>query len=278
MKQTCCVYWLFDAGCSTPERDGYIGITDDLPRRLKAHYQSKRFPSSFKVKVLFSGDRNECVALEFNLRPENGIGWNIAQGGLQTKGHLGKKHSNEAKEKMRVKKLGKKHTLESRAKMGRPMSEENKAKLIAKNTGSKRTDEQRAKMSVAQVGNKKTKGIKQSPEWIEQRAAKHRGLKHSEEAKEKMRLANLGKRYALGIKHTDEARANMSAAHKGKVMPIEQRVKISAALKGKKKPKDFGAKISELKRGNTYGLGTTRSEETRRRMSDAQRKRFSSCS
>ena len=38
----CCVYWLFDETCSVPENDGYVGISTDLPQRLREHKSKSR--------------------------------------------------------------------------------------------------------------------------------------------------------------------------------------------------------------------------------------------
>ncbi len=52
----------------------------------------------------------------------------------------------------------------------------------------------------------------------------------------------------------------MSAAHMGKILSLEQRAKIGAALKGKPKP-------------NGFGIGRKISDETKRKISEAIRRR-----
>ena len=76
---------------------------------------------------------------------------------------LGKKHSEEAKEKMRIANIGK--------NLGKKHSEETKEKLRIANIGKKLSEETKEKIRIAKVGTE-----------------------HSEETKEKMRIAKLGKR------------------------------------------------------------------------------------
>ena len=71
---------------------------------------------------------------------------------------LGKKHSEETKEKMRIAQLGKK------------LSEETKEKIRIANIGKKLSEETKEKIRIANIGTE-----------------------HSEETKEKMRIAQLGK-------------------------------------------------------------------------------------
>lgn len=104
-----------------------------------------------------------------------------------SKSSLGRKHTEESKQKMseiqyRLKvNLGRKHREETRKKI----SNGNKGKIVS------HSEETRKKMSLSRKGRP--------------------GIKHTEESKQKLRSANLGK------KHSEETRKKISEAQKGKV-------------------------------------------------------------
>jgi hypothetical protein len=77
----CCVYFISDASCTDPYRNGYIGITSNEVSRQYAHRRSGRFPAEFVWTILFRGTRQECAAVEKKYRPDRGIGWNSDLGG-----------------------------------------------------------------------------------------------------------------------------------------------------------------------------------------------------
>jgi hypothetical protein len=77
----CILYWLHDEHCIFLQKHGYVGISSDWVHRLAAHQRNKHFPSHFEWSIIYSGTREECLALERQLRPEPGIGWNIERGG-----------------------------------------------------------------------------------------------------------------------------------------------------------------------------------------------------
>jgi hypothetical protein len=77
----CVVYWLFDDTCVCPQRHGYIGISKNLKRRLWRHRWAERFPE-FTVMIIGKGAVAECRKIEWALRPQINIGWNIATGGF----------------------------------------------------------------------------------------------------------------------------------------------------------------------------------------------------
>lgn len=84
VKPECVVYWLHNEACRNPAMDGYVGITWRLTERVKAHRTSFRLYrgiGDFKVKVLFKGTEEQCLAIEEDLRPKPNMGWNIARGG-----------------------------------------------------------------------------------------------------------------------------------------------------------------------------------------------------
>ena len=98
------VYWAHMKGMNLLT-DGYVGVTRmPLEERLKFHDKNNRFPVGYSVEVIFEGTEEECLAKEFELRPREWIGWNIAKGGQagnRPKGiHTsGWKHSEESKKR-----------------------------------------------------------------------------------------------------------------------------------------------------------------------------------
>jgi hypothetical protein len=79
------VYWVYDLGCGSEIDSGYVGITEDPDARLLRLRSAGTVPRHAKMKVLFQGKRQDCLALEKTLRPSSGIGWNRAVGGVAPK-------------------------------------------------------------------------------------------------------------------------------------------------------------------------------------------------
>ena len=113
-----------DATCSDPNQDGYVGVTARLSRRLGAHKRRDRkrsanFPADFDCRVLLSGALADCLALEEQLRPVPGIGWNFERGGRQP--YLGYEPSEAERkrisERNKGRRKGYKHSAESIKKM-----------------------------------------------------------------------------------------------------------------------------------------------------------------
>lgn len=105
---------------------------------------------------------------------------------MKVHGNTGKKHSDEAKAKMRLAKLGTKATAETKQKMS------------ATRTGKKR--------------------LPMSAEWKAKVSAGRKGKGHgpiTAEHKEKLRIANLGNHHGLGKPRSTETRLRMSAARSG---------------------------------------------------------------
>ncbi|HUW44773.1 MAG TPA: NUMOD3 domain-containing DNA-binding protein [Dehalococcoidia bacterium] len=109
------------------------------------------------------------------------------------------------------------------------------------------------------------------------------GFKHSEETKRKMSESHLKNptRYWLDKKLSEEHKIKISNAHKGKTLSKEHKQKISRVLKGiitwNKGQKgiyseDHRRKISTSSKGNKHNKDRKASEDTKRRMSDAQKK------
>lgn len=108
-------------------------------------------------------------------------------------------HSEETKAKMRASMLGKKLP---------PRSEEYKEGCRARKLGSRHSDETRAKMSATHRANGVWTGRQHSDEAKAKISNASRGRTHSDEAKEKCRNANLGR------KMSDETKAKLSASRK----------------------------------------------------------------
>jgi len=172
-----CVYWLFDETCICPRLHGYVGITVNARKRFAEHRRTRKIV--FKTAILFEGDREACLSVERELRPDHGIGWNRVRGGahdspagskptlsdehrkrlaeLARARFAGKPKSQEQRQKMRETALAagghgpKKHSAETRAKL----SEFRKGNQYA--IGLKHSDEVRARISAAQMGNQNWK-------------------------------------------------------------------------------------------------------------------------
>lgn len=90
------------------------------------------------------------------------------------KNHLGKHHSQETKNKMRVKKLGK------------PISEEHRKKIISGLVGRSVSEETKNKISTRLMG------VHHSEKRKIKNSVAHKGIHHSEETKRKISVAFMG--------------------------------------------------------------------------------------
>lgn len=152
------------------------------------------------------------------------------------KGHkinIGRKFTEETKEKIRQSNLGKKFTEEHKRKIGislkgvyehKPFSEEHKKKISESNKGNI-------------PWNKGKKGFKHSEESKKNMSLACKGRKLSEETKKKISEANRGK------KRSEEVKKRISEAFKGEKHPMfgkkqtkEARKKMSDGLKGENHP------------------------------------------
>jgi hypothetical protein len=154
--------------------------------------------------------------------------------------------TEETKEKIRKKAIGRLHTTEARQKMsaarkGKPLSEKHKESLKQVKTGTFLTEETKKKISEANKG-------KGRPSYIMPEAQKeylrqiHLGHKHSLETRLKIGLSGLGR------KHTPETKMKISIVHKGKPKPkltIEQKQYLSKISKGKPKSAETKEKMRQ---------------------------------
>lgn len=211
-------------------------------------------------------------------------------------GQLGVKHSEETRNKI------------SQSNKGRKLSEQSKKNISEGhkgipvwNKGIPTPLEVRKKISES------GKGRIVSEETRKKFSISNKGRVVSEETKEKLRLANIGKPSPMkGKHHSEETKLKLSIAQTGKKMPPrteEYKLKISIASSGRKhseetKMKMRGRKVSEeaklkmslAKRGKPSpnkgktiteeqklklllaNLGKKHSEETRKKISDNQKK------
>jgi hypothetical protein len=199
----CCVYWLFDETCSVPENDGYVGITTNLPQRLREHKSKGRFRWT-GVEILFLGAAVECLEKEKGYRPYAGIGWNSNSGGT-----LGKTASAGTREKMSRWQKGSKHPDHGR-----------KMKAIH----AARSPEEKARLAAMYgrlaLGNKSRVGQKRSAEECAGARARMWGNKYA-----------VGNKNSVGHVVTKEHRENLSRRMKGNKLRFA--AKLSDATKRK---------------------------------------------
>lgn len=110
------VYWIHTQEHEDVTRQGYVGVSTNVDKRLKEHFNKMKrgvhenihLQRALKiyhiyVDILFIGSLEECLELEKTLRPVKQIGWNICEGGGMppvTTGHkwnIGKKHESHSK-------------------------------------------------------------------------------------------------------------------------------------------------------------------------------------
>ena len=100
-----CVYHIKRPGM--PLTEGYIGVTNNITHRLWRHKNSDyvvgralRKHKDAYLQVLVYSTAEECFSLEAKLRPQQQIGWNIAEGGGGYACNKGNTLSQEHKDKI----------------------------------------------------------------------------------------------------------------------------------------------------------------------------------
>lgn len=187
-----------------------------------------------------------------------GIGCNLVNGTDGGDGVMGLRHSSESKARMAIAHLGKRASVETRAKMSRSrrghpgvkFSPEALARMsashIGRNKGIPLSPETRAKLSASKLGRV---GHKHTPESRVKLSKTLRGHEVSQETRAKIGVAKRGhkvpveKRRPPGYKHSPETRAKLSASRLGRTMPPETRKKISAAGLGRTVSPETRAKL-----------------------------------
>lgn len=87
--QTYCLYWIHYSEQTSPETDGYIGITSDFTKRMQTHstytkyaHVKNRIKAGAIATILHENlSKEQAELLEEQYRPKENIGWNIAKGG-----------------------------------------------------------------------------------------------------------------------------------------------------------------------------------------------------
>ena len=140
---------------------------------------------------------------------------------------------------------------------GRVVSAETREKISKSHQGLKHSEEAKKVISDRLRGN-----------------CRALGHKHSEKTKEKISNASKGNQYSKGYHHTEEMKQHLSEAHRGKTLSLETRQKLSAINKGRKLSDEAKKKISIANRGKKYFEGHRHTDESKAKMSKAQKDNF----
>lgn len=101
------LYWIHRTCHKNIKTEGYVGITKNPDTRYQSHKlaakednkyiisRAIRKYSDLEYTILCCGSRGYIIDLEYKLRPQSNIGWNIAIGGLNC--NLGKRLSDDEK-------------------------------------------------------------------------------------------------------------------------------------------------------------------------------------
>jgi predicted GIY-YIG superfamily endonuclease len=160
------IYWIHNREETDICTQGYVGITNNLSRRLIEHKRHKNaILVDRTVDIFLQGEKEYCKQIEKQLRPKKYIGLNVMSGGGMPPDVTGIKRSDKTKLLMSQNNVGmkgkfhteatKKKMSESRKGFGKPHTEETKKKLseIAKQrkfqpmTGRKHSEKTRQLMS-----------------------------------------------------------------------------------------------------------------------------------
>lgn len=94
------VYWIHRPEETDMHTQGYVGVSGNFAKRLEAHkigngnknvYEVFQSGDYIIVETAFEGTEDECYNYEQQLRPQQSLGWNIAEGGGRPPSPLGDK-------------------------------------------------------------------------------------------------------------------------------------------------------------------------------------------
>ncbi len=92
------LYWLRLSEHADPFLQGYIGVADDMTKRLRSHkHRFKHLWSQIIVQPLVVAGKDYCFELEKQLRPKRNVGWNRACGGKRNNAMFGVENPNFGK-------------------------------------------------------------------------------------------------------------------------------------------------------------------------------------
>jgi len=254
----------------------YIGSSVNLKSRIQVHSsQLKRnVHSNYKLQKAYNKDNTQFITVPIPVKdgidvkeleqqlldefiPAGGL-YNIAT--RVESGMLGRKHTDDAKEKLRVQSTGKKHSEETKAKMkeackgrrpseeclknalkahkGVPLTPEHKEILRIKSTEAMKDPAARQHLSDVNIG------IKHTPETIEKMKEICKGRTFTPQARAASLEANIGRKMSdehlaiikaanTGLVRSEETRAKMSLAQKGHAVSQKTRDAVSAACTGR---------------------------------------------
>ena len=69
------LYWVYDHTCNFVFDFGYVGVTEEPPKRFRNLLSTGTVPRDAKQVILFEGTRGGCLLRENQLRPWPNIGW-----------------------------------------------------------------------------------------------------------------------------------------------------------------------------------------------------------
>lgn len=215
MEKLWCVYE------HTNLNDGkkYIGITSQSPNQRWRNGNGYKYNpyfynailkygwDSFFHEIFFSGLTEEDaksketeLISKYNTMCED-YGYNLTNGG---DGTVGRRCSEESKQKIREAHIGLKHTDDAKKRISDAMIGNQYAK------GYKHTEDAKRKISKSSIGNQYAKGNKLSDVTRKKMSDSHKGKKPSAETRKKLSAVNKGRIVS------DETKAKISAANKGK--------------------------------------------------------------
>lgn len=85
------LYWIHHKDHNDIKTQGYVGISSNFLKRIKTHLKNpknkhlknalKKYQNDIIFDIILEENKDFCLFLEEELRPEKNIGWNIAKGG-----------------------------------------------------------------------------------------------------------------------------------------------------------------------------------------------------